>query len=998
MNNPKKIALLLLLTQLIVAINGYAVIPVCDAAPHIRPCPDVNDPPTCSDCSCTPDSNGPEEPQSFIGPQGNLSSCSNCRLQAGMPVWWVSEPYINLRMEDEPLGYTPSHGPKVTFHLSYRQRGSINYDPTIFSLGTNWSCSFREYLASVSDGSMRLHTGSAGWTYYTNGVTQYRDGSILSTPDGGVTYVIEYANGAKDVFAKQFTGTGGFAYYFITQKMDPAGNQLIYNYTNNSSIVQLMSITDSDSNNTVLYYDNASFPLQITRVVDPFARTNVLQYDPAGNLTNITDTAGLATSFIYDPANVGWITNMTTPYGITGFQIGGVDAQSSSFYTGGGIINRFIQVTLPTGGKHLYLYRQDCTAFMSGTYASVPDSSPLASTFDNVDQNYRNSFHWGPLQYNNLSSAYLTSGDVNDLTSSDYLLARQNHWLLDSATGFTSDTLSLSCDPSPDGVANGEITWYDYYNKLSGNNTIGTSAKPSFTAAILPDGTTRFKDYIYNGYSAVTEEISTYSLSYGATVTLRTNYYLYAANAVDVVSNIGPDGVTVATYGYDNNHQVIFMTNALLEVTKYTYDTNEQLSSITAPNGLLTTNIYGVDGHLIEKRIISYSTNRYTYSNDLVYSQTDERGLTVTNSWDALQRLTNVLYPDGSSLSYYYSNLDLTKIIDRMGFIKSYGYNALRQKIYDVDALGRTNIYTYCDCGALYSISNALGQATLFSYDNQGNRTQVQYPDGYTVNNSYNLIRQLATSTDSGGSSLTNYYNNQGLLVASTNNAGRVRCLTYDVNDLATNTIDANGVSVSITYDALHRALERSYPDGGNEFYGYTLNIKGPTSYTNQIANVTLYAYDTLNRKTNEIDGGISTNSYLYNGAGDLLMLTDGNGDHTRWGYDVYGRVTNKMDNLSNYLFTYQYDPDNRLTNRWSAAKNNTYYHYDAVGSLTNVVYPVSSNIALHYDVLNRLTNMVDGIGSTVYGYDAAGQLLSEDGPWASDTVNYTTPTVCGLL
>src|SRR5256885_13678148 len=30
---------------------------------------------------------------------------------------------------------------------------------------------------------------------------------------------------------------------------------------------------------------------------------------------------------------------------------------------------------------------------------------------------------------------------------------------------------------------------------------------------------------------------------------------------------------------------------------------------------------------------------------------------------------------------------------------------------------------------------------------------------------------------------------------------------------------------------------------------------------------------------------------------------------------------------------------------------------------------------------------MVDGIGTTVYSYDAAGQLLTEDGPFASDTV-----------
>jgi len=47
----------------------------------------------------------------------------------------------------------------------------------------------------------------------------------------------------------------------------------------------------------------------------------------------------------------------------------------------------------------------------------------------------------------------------------------------------------------------------------------------------------------------------------------------------------------------------------------------------------------------------------------------------------------------------------------------------------------------------------------------------------------------------------------------------------------------------------------------------------------------------------------------------------------------------------------------------------------------------------MKYDPLNRLTNMVDAAGTTVYTYGNIGQLLSEDGPWANDTVNYTYTT-----
>ena len=228
------------------------------------------------------------------------------------------------------------------------------------------------------------------------------------------------------------------------------------------------------------------------------------------------------------------------------------------------------------------------------------------------------------------------------------------------------------------------------------------------------------------------------------------------------------------------------------------------------------------------------------------------------------------------------------------------------------------------------------------------------------------------------------------LLVAATNNAGRVEALAYDVNDQITNQTDANGVSVGMSYDNLRRLLTRSYPDGGVEKYGYQPNVPGPASYTNQIGNVVLFGYDAMNRKTNEVYVGVATNRFAYNGAGDLLTLTDGKGDTTKWGYDSFGRVTNKVDAAGNTNFVYKYDPDNRLTNRWSGAKGNTGYAYDEAGNLTHVAYPVSPAISLCYDPLNRVTNMVDAVGTTGYGYDAVGELTSEDGPWPSDTVSFT--------
>jgi RHS repeat-associated protein len=548
------------------------------------------------------------------------------------------------------------------------------------------------------------------------------------------------------------------------------------------------------------------------------------------------------------------------------------------------------------------------------------------------------------------------------------------------------NNLSMEREPSPDnGITPGEMTWYDYQNKPAYNDE-GNSDTPILKIKVLPGGSEWYQLYELDQYNNVTNVISTYSVN--GNVYTRTNSYIYAPNGQDLLEVIGPDGVTNAAYFYDSNHQVLFMTNALGEVTSYTYNASEQLTSIVQPNGQIITNSYGSDGHLMQQIVEGISTNSYTWTNDLVYTLTDERGLTVTDSWDELNRLRNVAYPDGTSVSYVYSNLDIVETVDRMQHTNLFAYNAIRQRISSTDANGHTTYYGYCECGALYSVTDALNNVTYFIHDNQGNLTQAFYPDGYSITNSYNLIHQLVTRTDGSGFSVSNYYNNQGLLIASSNNVGRIRALAYDIDDRVTNSTDANNVSVGMTYDNLNRLVTRAYPDSGVESYGYSSHVSGPTDYTNQIGDVMLYGYDALNRKTNEICVGVTTNRFAYDGAGDLLTLTDGNANKTTWGYDQYGRVTNKLDAGNNIIFIYQYDDDNRLTNRWTPAKTNTIYSYDLVGNLTGVTYEHSPPISLSYDADNRLTGMVDGVGTTVYSYDQVGQLLSEGGLWPSDTVS----------
>jgi RHS repeat-associated protein len=297
-------------------------------------------------------------------------------------------------------------------------------------------------------------------------------------------------------------------------------------------------------------------------------------------------------------------------------------------------------------------------------------------------------------------------------------------------------------------------------------------------------------------------------------------------------------------------------------------------------------------------------------------------------------------------------------------------------------------------------VTDALTNTTTFTYDAGGRPTGVYGPDNYWQTNELNLLGQVNSTTDSAGTSVTNHYNNQGLIYAVSNAWGQVSYAEFDIHDRVTLAVDANHVTVTNAYDVAGRLRATGTPaNGALQSYGYTLNVAGPTSYTNALTNVMLMAYDAYGRKTNEISGGaaggtfaaLTTNRFAYDPDGALRELTDGNQHQTRWQYDHYGRLTNKLDHLNTSAFAYGYDANSRLTSRTTPAKGTTTYGHDAVGNLTSVDYPVSADLILQYDALNRLTNLVTANTFTnSFTYTAAGLLESEDGPWANDTVSYS--------
>ena len=907
----------------------------------------------------------------------------------GMPVWAVSEPYICLWLRDEPMGYTPSFGPQVSLDLAYKHREfSAGYNPSLFSFGRKWNCSWISYVSMDSHSNpVVLLPGGGQITFATTNdyLTNTRltgdqtNGFCLSLPDGSSRSYGFIVTNASGVFRQAF----------MTAQRDPQGRATTFfyqPYSAASPVVRLACVVDAEGGTNFVAYNATNYfsTNLVSQVTDRYGRMVSLLYDTQGRLTKIIDVAQIGSSFVYDGNDA--ITRLVTPYGTNLFSITETGSETSAPN------GRSILVTEPDGGRQLYLYTNSAPGIASSYSSSaVPQTAPYTNCLENSHLDLRNTFHWNRKEY-----AALSSTNIRSFTAADFRKAEMKHWLnLNSQT--VSETLSLTRGPSADvgGSTEGQKVWYDYAGKTN-TEYVGTQALPLLRAQVLPEGTTSFARTERASSGLPSLQAETHSV--GGAVGLRTNAFAYAQNGIDLVSATNAAGTQVLSNIFNAYHQVATNYDAAGQPTTYTYNPNGQLTSICTPSGLLTTNVYFGSGADVNRLAATYEvsgsdtyrSNAFGYhANGLLYSRTDERGLTVYTYWDNLQRLLSTWYPDLTTISNCYTALDLTATKDRLGYWTQYNYDSLRHLTNLVNANGVISRYTYCTCGSLSSETKALGtsveQSTTYGYDLQGNRTYEYLPDN-TITNWYDALGRVSVNGDGWGYRWF-FYNNQGLLSTVSNSFGLEKQIIYDILDRPQYVTDQNGVTITNTYDALGRLRTRGYPDGGVEKFGYS--ARGLTAYTNQIGVATYYGYNAAGWKLFETNGNDEYLEYRYDSSGNLTNLIDGKRQVTAWNYDEYSRPTNKLDQAGAVAFRYTYNAANRLVDRWTPAKGDTIYVYDPVGNLTNK-YSANSAVVFAYDPLNRPTTMWDAVGSTTFSYTPGGRLLTEDGPFDNDTITNT--------
>ncbi|HEV2207455.1 MAG TPA: RHS repeat-associated core domain-containing protein [Verrucomicrobiae bacterium] len=937
------------------------------------PCGDNGDDPS----PCDP-------PSANDGPGGDSNTNAPCC--SGMPQWSVSSPYTTVWLTDVPLLYRTSSGRWNKLVLQYKHRGESKTN-LMGSFGDKWECNWLSVMETSDDGQYgtnHLAGGGISILHLLQEIAEYKSAQLFAIHDA------KYADGYDPTGARLrydamlFTNA-----YVMLQKLDKFGRSMTFNYDTNHTVPLLTNVVDLDGRGSTLSYTNPAFPTLITSVTDPYNQSAYFIYDNLGRLTNVVDAIGMKSSFQYDTSDR--MASMTTPYGTTSFSY--LDGVSTNYvYDNKPTLRRAVLVTESSGDHQLFEYCDDGPA------------GPTAGDYGYTT--FRNSYHWNREQYLAIPSGDLAN--LIDMPGADYSLASIKHWLHGQADGTSltvSDTLS---DEAPPVDANGyrPATSYYYYGQTgTGDPFIGTLKR------VVEVDTPLTANAIDIGRNTIGRPTNTVYANVGTISTTASYTNIFDPSGMYLQQVWGPRGELVRGYGYDPviTNLLTSVTNALGQVLRYAYNTSTlKVTGITFPSGLARTNIYyssGASQGFLQAQIDpGIRTNSFGYQNGNIIAQTNELGLVTAYTWDNLNRLTSVAYPDGTTTSNVYNNLDIVAVKDRLNQWTRYGYNTLRQLVAVTNVNGQVTQYGYCECGAPNLITRWNGSTPLYTtltYDLGGRLTNAIYPDGYQLNYAYDVYGNLSTLTNTDGYGLFLGYEQLGLnlqtayanILSANSETLQLLYRQFDEYGRITNSIDRNGVMTYTAFDYLDRPVNRQFVGSAlNHLSGletFVYAAQGLTNYTDPLGHLTTFVRDVASRVLYETNAQNQALQFVYNPADELLSLTDGKSQTTTWAYDAYGRVTNKVDAAAITDFVYSYDANDRLLTRASAAKGTTTYQYDPLGNLTNVLYPVSGTNSYVYDGLNRLVSMHDGIGTSTFTWTLASQLASQSGPFPDDAISY---------
>ncbi len=485
------------------------------------------------------------------------------------------------------------------------------------------------------------------------------------------------------------------------------------------------------------------------------------------------------------------------------------------------------------------------------------------------------------------------------------------------------------------------------------------------------------------------------------------------AQRIERQADAGATQWQTTDFTYDILNHVLTVKDPLERVTNYTYDESENLSTVIDANTRIMSYFFDErnlllatqDDNLPRAGIIDYS---YDSNGNLSKIINRNNSQLTTYTYDSFDRMATMTYADGSLSQYDYdkdSNLirhttPSTKKIeydyDALNRLtaKRFPLNAVLNSTYGYDVGSRmtsannaaaNNGFTYDGLNRLKTTTQTLSATAYtltYNYDKAGNRSQLIYPGGKTVDYVYDAGDRLAT-VKANGVALSNYLydpldrrTQKDLIGTATQRATYQYDIANQVKQVMNQVPGGAGISqFDYTYDNVGNRQTMTTTAGLTTYnYNRIYELTGTTGLQSHT-----YDYDTVaNRKTADGTTYLTNNLNQYTKVGPTNFSSDSNGNLTNDGIN-----------------TYTYDEENRLATVQNAAHTSS-YAYDALnrrvsktvdGVKTCFIYDDDETIqerssagalAAEYvfgDDLDEVLTMERGGSKYFYHYDALGSV-----------------------
>ncbi len=427
--------------------------------------------------------------------------------------------------------------------------------------------------------------------------------------------------------------------------------------------------------------------------------------------------------------------------------------------------------------------------------------------------------------------------------------------------------------------------------------------------------------------------------------------------------------------------QIESLTDSVGQETVFSYDTAQQLSTVTN-DGLTTT--------------YTYYTGTVAAQAHTLASITAPGNVHEYFSCDSLGRLAKISDDgpdDGPAklLGFAYNSAGDVTVTDATNDATNYDFDYRGLIVKVQDPLDRSVQLTYNSANELTQVTDASGDSYSAQYDANGNLTDYTDPLGHQVQFSYQTLGtaaagnfyRLASYTDPDGNQETYTYNAQGDLLTTGNADGTTETLTYPNGVDPTTSTNGCGQQIAYTYDSAGRVLSETFPDGSHVTYSY--DTRGNLIQTTDATGTTTYHYSNDSHDyLSEIDyPGGQFLKFTYNAAGQRASMTDQDGHVTNYSYDADGRLQKLTDGSNRLIDLYQYNADGQLSQETKGNGTSTTYQYNAAGQIVLLVNyapdgkTVLSSFKYSYATTGLCSGMTTLDGQWTYGYDADGELTT---------------------